>query len=112
MARQKNKTSPPRRLLYEQSILPSGKLSLSEQIHDILLRQIHAGRWKIGDRLPSISALAAESGLSRQPIQQAFDSLRAEGYVRSEQGNGTFLASVLPEGKSPIGAIGIVMFSH
>ena len=98
--------------LFDQEILPSGKLTLAEQIHDIMCREIHSGRWRIGDKMPSISALAAESGLSRQPVQQALENLRKEGYVRQARGNGTFLASVLPDGRIPIGSIGILMLEH
>lgn len=95
--------------LFSRTIVPSGRLTLTEQVYDILCEEIHAGRWQIGDRLPSISAMAIESGLSRRPVQQALDRLREEGYVRQEQGSGTYLASLLPKGRTPLGSIGILV---
>ena len=89
-------------------IFASFRLSLAEQAHDILCHEIHAGRWKIGERLPSISALAQETGMIRGPIQRAFEMLRKEGYVRQQGRNGTTLISLAPDKRTPIGAIGIL----
>jgi DNA-binding LacI/PurR family transcriptional regulator len=94
--------------LYERAILPSIKISLAEQVHDILLREIHAGRWTIDDRLPGIATLAQMAALSRAPVQRAFEMLREEGYVRHDGPKGTFLISILPEGRVPFGAIGVL----
>jgi len=95
--------------LFGRPVSPSGRLSLTEQIYDILCEEIHAGRWRLGDRLPSISALAEESGISGWPFQQAFERLREEGILTQKKGSGTFLASLLPMGHSPRGAIGVVV---
>jgi GntR family transcriptional regulator/MocR family aminotransferase len=43
-------------------------------------------------RLPSSRALAAELGVARGVVEQAFDQLGAEGWVESRRGAGTFVA--------------------
>jgi GntR family transcriptional regulator of arabinose operon len=98
--------------LLGHDIIKSGKLTLSEQVYDIVCQEIHAGRWDLGDKLPSIPAMAEESGVSSMPISQAFDRLREEGYVRTEKGSGTFLSAVLPAGATPLGSIGVIVVRH
>jgi GntR family transcriptional regulator/MocR family aminotransferase len=48
-------------------------------------------------RLPSTRALAAELGVSRNVIMMAFEQLRAEGYLESRVGSGSFVATTLPD---------------
>jgi len=98
--------------LYGHPILTQGKVTLTDQIYDILCEEIHGGRWRIGDRLPSITDLARESGLSRRPIQLALDRMREAGIVRQEKSRGTFLAALLPEGRKPLGVIGVARPMH
>ena len=83
--------------------------SLVDQVCEILLEEIHGGRWEVGERLPGASALAEESGLSRSPIQRAFEKLRERGYLRQEHRSGTYLASIYPKGLAPGGSIGIAI---
>ncbi len=94
--------------LYGRPVSPSRRLSLTDQIYDIIREEIASGRWRLGDRLPSISSLAEESGISGWPVQQAFERLREEGILAQRKGSGTYLASLLPRGHSPRGAIGVV----
>lgn len=98
--------------LYGIPLLQSSRLSLADQAHDILLCQIQAGRWRIGERLPSIPQLAEEAGVSRRPIQQAFEALKEAGYIRQERGNGTFLAAKLARNNTSQGSIGVVMIER
>jgi GntR family transcriptional regulator of arabinose operon len=88
---------------------PSEGLTLTSQVREILLEEILSGRWQPGDRLPSVAALAQKSGLSRWPIQEAFETLRNEGYLRQSERSGTFLESMNPRGHSPLGTVGIAM---
>ncbi|MCX7015047.1 MAG: GntR family transcriptional regulator [Candidatus Sumerlaeota bacterium] len=97
------------RELYGHKIMPSAKVTLAEQIHDVLCEEIHSGRWKIGERLPSLSTLVEISGLSRRSLLGALEMLREEGYIRQEERKGTFLSAILPGGRSPRGAVGIVI---
>lgn len=99
--------------LFGKLVSSSYRLSLTEQVHDILCEEIQSGRWTVGERLPSIASLAEQSGLSRWPIQRAYEILREEGYVTQKpEKNGTFLASILPEGRKALGSIGIVALAE
>lgn len=96
--------------LYGHPILPAGKgLTLTSQVREILLEEIMNGRWQLSERLPSVAALSEESGLSRWPIQEAFDQLEEEGYLSRSERSGTFLKSMTPEGRKPVGTIGVVI---
>ncbi|WP_285105930.1 PLP-dependent aminotransferase family protein [Promicromonospora sp. MEB111] len=46
-----------------------------------------------GDRLPSSRALAADLGVARAVVEQAYDQLLAEAWVSTRRGAGTFVAS-------------------
>jgi len=97
--------------LFEHPITRSSQISLADQIHDILCEEIHAGRWKIDEKLPSMMVIANQCGVSRMPVQQAIEQLGEEGYVRQENRSGIFLASQMPEGSEPLGTIGVVVLS-
>jgi len=50
-----------------------------------------------GDRLPSIRALAAETGVSPSTVVEAYDRLVAEGVIRARRGSGFYdCATALP----------------
>lgn len=46
-----------------------------------------------GDRLPSSRALAADLGVSRAVIEQAYDQLTAEGWLEARRGSGTYVTA-------------------
>jgi DNA-binding LacI/PurR family transcriptional regulator len=97
--------------LLGHSIIRASKINLADQIHYILCKEIHAGRWEIGEKLPSMMTLANQCQVSRMPVQQAIERLGAEGYVRQENRSGIFLASTAPKGQS-LGVIGLVLHSN
>jgi len=97
--------------LFEHPITRSGLISLSDQIHDILCEEIYAGRWKVGEKLPSMVTIAEQCGVSRMPVQQAIDRLGKEGYLLQKKRSGVFLASKMPEGREPVGTIGLILRS-
>ncbi|MFI2364333.1 PLP-dependent aminotransferase family protein [Promicromonospora sp. NPDC019610] len=51
------------------------------------------GTLSTGDRLPSSRALAADLGVARAVVEQAYDQLLAEAWVSTRRGAGTFVAS-------------------
>jgi len=57
-----------------------------------LRQQIEAGRWRAGARLPSLRALAAESGLSRYAVLAAYQELVGLGLLEARHGSGFYLA--------------------
>jgi GntR family transcriptional regulator/MocR family aminotransferase len=64
----------------------SGELPLHEQLERSLRENIRRGRLPAGARLPSTRALAAELGVSRGVVTEAYGQLGAEGYLETRQG--------------------------
>lgn len=60
------------------------------QLHDLLLQQLHAGRWPAGHRLPTERALAAQHGLSRSSVRRVLQQLRQRGLITQTVGSGTY----------------------
>ena len=76
--------------------------SAAEPLHQQLYRQIRdelrSGNFsRDSSRLPSSRVLAAELGISRLTVNDAFAQLHAEGYLVPKTGSGTFVADPLPE---------------
>jgi GntR family transcriptional regulator/MocR family aminotransferase len=70
---------------------------LHRQAYRALRGAILAGRLPGGARLVSTRAMAAELGVSRNTVLQAYEQLVAEGYATSRGGSGTYVADALPE---------------
>lgn len=56
---------------------------LYEQIYRYIKEAIEGGHFVAGTRLPSVRALAAENGVSKITVEQAYVQLAAEGYIRA-----------------------------
>ena len=65
--------------------------SIWRQIEKILLTEIVEGVYKMGEKLPTESALAHRFQVNRHTIRNTLASLRDAGIVRIEQGRGTFV---------------------
>jgi GntR family transcriptional regulator / MocR family aminotransferase len=63
-----------------------GELPLHEQLERSLRENIRRGRLPAGTRLPSTRGLAAELGISRGVVTEAYGQLGAEGYLEARQG--------------------------
>lgn len=63
---------------------------LYEQIYAYIRQEIVAGRIAPNAKLPSIRRLSAYLGLSRTPVELAYQQLLAEGYVSSKPRSGLF----------------------
>jgi len=59
--------------------------------------QILSGALAVGSRVPSTRALAQRLGVGRSTVEVAFDQLRAEGYLTSIVGSGTYVSAVVPD---------------
>ncbi len=75
---------------------------LRAQIYRDLRGAILDGRLRPGERLPSTRMLSAETSVSRNTAEGAYEQLVAEGYLTRRIGSGTFVASCLPG--RPLGA--------
>lgn len=61
-------------------------MPLHEQIERSIREDVRAGRVAAGARLPSSRSLAAELGISRGVVSEAYGQLAAEGYLLARQG--------------------------
>ncbi|NJO83829.1 MAG: GntR family transcriptional regulator [Blastochloris sp.] len=64
---------------------------LHVQLAQIIKTRIDDGTWRDGDVIPTEKALCAEFDVARGTVRQALQSLEADGFLRREQGRGTFV---------------------
>jgi GntR family transcriptional regulator / MocR family aminotransferase len=62
------------------------------RLEDALRGAIQAGRLSPGTRLPSSRSLAADLGIARNTVADAYGQLTAEGWLVAERGSGTRVA--------------------
>jgi DNA-binding FadR family transcriptional regulator len=79
------------RLRRKPSSANSPRQSLSMQLTRELSAAIGAGRFKVGEKLPTEQELCESFGVSRTVVREAISSLRADGLVASHQGKGVFV---------------------
>lgn len=72
-------------------IKPVARKSLVEQATNEIRQQIVAGRLTDGMRLPTEAEMARNLGISRPLLREALSQLRAEGYVHTSSGIGSFI---------------------
>ena len=70
----------------------SGPMPLYHQLKIIIQRHIDDGKWKPNEWLPTETELSARFSVSKITVRQALSDLAQMGYVRREQGRGTFVA--------------------
>ena len=87
-------TSTPLDLLV--SVERRGGRTLGRQIEDQLRSRIRARHLRPGQRLPSTRDLAAELGVSRPIVVEAYAQLAAEGYLVVRQGSRPRVADCVP----------------
>ena len=61
------------------------------KVKQVLMDDIHAGKYPVGGLIPSEAALMQQFGISRFTVRQALAELVNEGWLRREQGRGTFI---------------------
>ncbi|MEU7581195.1 PLP-dependent aminotransferase family protein [Streptomyces sp. NPDC041068] len=64
-------------------------------LRSALREAVRSGRLTAGTRLPSSRELAADLGVSRGLITEAYEQLTAEGYLRSDRGSGTWVSGAV-----------------
>jgi GntR family transcriptional regulator len=87
------------------TVIPSASatLPLYIQISELLTREIAAGRWTDGDRLPSEADMSHQLGVAVGTLRKALTELDARGLLERRQGSGTYIrghALVDNKGKS------------
>ena len=86
-------TGRPRRKVAEGlAIRTLGRApNLPSQVARMISDEILAGRFRVGDRLPTERELAETFGVSRNVVREAIARLRFEGAVEPRQGSGVFV---------------------
>ncbi|CAM5415509.1 PLP-dependent aminotransferase family protein [Streptomyces violaceorubidus] len=82
---------------------PAGP-GLRRGLTDALREAVRTGRLAAGTRLPSSRTLAADLGIARNTVADAYADLVAEGWLTARQGSGTRVADravVPPAGSAP-----------
>lgn len=92
---------------YGQALVREGNRPLTEQVYNILLREIVSRRWCVGDRMPSFKNLIEMTNVSQYPLGTALNRLEAEGYINKIEHKGIFVKSTEPRG-AVIGTIGLI----
>lgn len=71
------------------------------QLHGILKRHMERGEWAIDSQIPTEEELCRLFDVSKATVRIAVAELVREGYLRRQQGKGTFVCKrVIPEGLS------------
>ncbi|WP_040906301.1 GntR family transcriptional regulator, partial [Streptomyces griseoflavus] len=70
---------------------PAGP-GLRRGLTDALREAVRTGRLAPGTRLPSSRSLAADLGIARNTVADAYGDLVAEGWLTARQGSGTRVA--------------------
>lgn len=72
-------------------VSPIKKASLVEKLVAAVRREITSGRLAAGQSLPTEAQMASQFGVSRPLLREALAELRAEGFVETISGRGTFV---------------------
>jgi GntR family transcriptional regulator / MocR family aminotransferase len=73
------------------------RVPLRVQLEAALRDAVRSGRLEAGAKLPSTRTLAADLGVSRGLVVEAYEQLVAEGYLSGVQGSGTIVSEVTHE---------------
>jgi len=80
---------------------------LSKNLYTLFAERIESGELPPGSCLPSNQQLADEFHVSIMTANRVFNQLAKSGYIRREQGRGSFVCDALPSGDRKIYHIGI-----
>ena len=70
----------------------SSPVPIYEQLKKTIIEQILNNELLENEPLPSIRTLASDIKISVMTVKKAYDELESEGYIKSIQGKGTFVA--------------------
>ena len=82
----------------------NGSGTLQHQVFHQVRAAILDGHLKPGSKLPSTRALAQLAGVSRATVVLAYEQLKAEGYVDSREGAGSYVTQQIPEASLAVGS--------
>lgn len=74
----------------------SSPVPIYAQLVDEIRRLIGRGRYKPGDKLPSVRELAIRLGINPNTVAKAYDQLVSDGIARVQKGIGIFVETPRP----------------
>ena len=77
----------------------SNDIPIYQQIRNQIVAALAAGDLLPGEKLPTIRALAEETGVNMMTVSKAYQLLKTEGYITTGRRDGTMVR--LPEGGAP-----------
>lgn len=77
------------------------RADLADLLRGRMLRAVHGGALRVGDRLPSARELEAELGIDQRVVLDAYRILSAEGLVELRPRGGIYVASAGSPGEMP-----------
>lgn len=80
----------------EKTIDRESKLKLYVQIYTIIKEKIETGEWSIGIQIPTEDDLCKTYDVSKVTVREAIQELVREGYLKRQQGKGTFVLYSVP----------------
>ena len=72
-------------------------IPLYHQLKCALMEAIESGQWQLNQQLPTENKLAEYFGVSKITVRQALQQLTHLGYIRRQQGRGTFVSKLKPK---------------
>jgi len=80
----------------EKTVDRGSKEKLYVQIYSIILEKIESGEWPLGRQIPSEDELCRIYDVSKVTVREAIQELAREGYLKRQQGKGTFVLYSVP----------------
>lgn len=80
----------------EKTVDRGSKEKLYVQVYTIFLGKIESGEWADGSQIPSEDELCRIYHVSKVTVREAIQELVREGYLRRQQGRGTFVTHTMP----------------
>jgi len=84
-------------MLTEKTIDRESQQKLYVQIYSIIKDKIETGEWPAGSQIPTEDELSKAHDVSKAPVRMAIAELVRNGYLRKQQGKGTFVSPSLPD---------------
>ncbi len=81
----------------EKTVDRGSKEKLYVQIYSILIEKIESGEWPPGTQIPTEDELCRIYDVSKVTVREAIQELVREGYLKRQQGKGTFVTYTLPQ---------------
>jgi GntR family transcriptional regulator len=80
----------------EKTIDRDSKLKLYVQIYSLLKEKIISKNWPVGAQIPTEDELCKTYDVSKITVREAINELVREGYLKRQQGKGTFVTYSIP----------------